>query len=63
MADVVLINCYPFWERVPADYALLAMKEMYRRAERVADGKQVIIGCVINPDTQDVNRVHRRPRP
>lgn len=41
--DVLLVNCYPFWERIPAEYALLAMKEMYRRAERVAAGKQVII--------------------
>jgi exo-beta-1,3-glucanase (GH17 family) len=41
--DVLLVNCYPFWEGVPAEYALLAMKEMYRRAQRVADGKQVII--------------------
>lgn len=41
--DVLLVNCYPFWEGVPAEYSLLAMKEMYRRAERVADGKPVII--------------------
>lgn len=41
--DVLLVNCYPFWESVPAEYALLAMKEMYRRAQRVADGKRVII--------------------
>jgi exo-beta-1,3-glucanase (GH17 family) len=41
--DVLLVNCYPFWESVPAEYALLAMKEMYRRAQRVADGKPVII--------------------
>jgi exo-beta-1,3-glucanase (GH17 family) len=41
--DVLLVNCYPFWESFPAEYALLAMKEMYRRAQRVADGKRVII--------------------
>ena len=41
--DVLLVNCYPFWEAVPIEYSLLAMKEMYRRAERVADGKPVII--------------------
>jgi exo-beta-1,3-glucanase (GH17 family) len=41
--DVILVNCYPFWESVPAEWALLAMKEMYRRAQRVADGKKVII--------------------
>ena len=33
--DVMLANCYPFWEGCPAEHALLYMKEMYRRvAER-----------------------------
>ena len=41
--DVVLINCYPFWEECHADYALLYMKDMYHRAQRVANGKKVII--------------------
>lgn len=41
--DVLLANCYPFWESCPAEHALLYMKEMYRRAESVANGKRVII--------------------
>ncbi|MGI9202261.1 MAG: glycosyl hydrolase family 17 protein [Woeseiaceae bacterium] len=41
--DVILANCYPFWEGCPAQYAILYMKEMYRRAERCANGKPVII--------------------
>lgn len=41
--DTLLVNCYPFWESCPAEYALLYMKEMYRRAQNVADGKPVII--------------------
>lgn len=41
--DVLMVNCYPFWESCPADYALLYMKEMYRRAVRAANGKKVII--------------------
>jgi exo-beta-1,3-glucanase (GH17 family) len=41
--DVILANCYPFWEGCPADYSLLYMKDMYRRATRVANGKPVII--------------------
>ncbi|MEM9301604.1 MAG: glycosyl hydrolase family 17 protein [Pseudomonadota bacterium] len=41
--DVVLANCYPFWEGCPADHALLYMKEMYRRVSRAADGKRVIV--------------------
>ena len=41
--DVLLVNCYPFWESCAAEYALLYMKEMYRRAQAVAGGKPVII--------------------
>lgn len=41
--DVIFANCYPFWESCPAEHALLYMKEMYRRAQRVADGKRVIV--------------------
>lgn len=41
--DLLLINCYPFWERCPAQYALAYMKEMYSRAIAVANGKKVII--------------------
>ena len=41
--DVILANCYPFWESCPIEHALLYMKEMYRRAERAAPGKRVII--------------------
>jgi exo-beta-1,3-glucanase (GH17 family) len=41
--DVLLANCYPFWESCPAEHALLYMKEMYRLALSVANGKRVII--------------------
>lgn len=41
--DVLLVNCYPFWESCPAEHALVYLKEMYRRAQRVANGKKVII--------------------
>jgi len=41
--DVILANCYPFWESCPADYALLYMKDMYRRAVQAANGRKVII--------------------
>lgn len=43
VCDVILANCYPFWEGCPAEHALLYMKEMYRRAQRAAGGKKVII--------------------
>ncbi|MEO0578979.1 MAG: glycosyl hydrolase family 17 protein, partial [Pseudomonadota bacterium] len=41
--DVILANCYPFWEGCPAEYSLLYMKEMYRKAQYAAQGKKVII--------------------
>jgi len=43
VCDTLLVNCYPFWESCPAEYALLYMKEMYRRAQNVANGKKVVI--------------------
>ncbi len=41
--DVILANCYPFWEGCDMDYSLLYMKDMYQRALRAANGKKVII--------------------
>ena len=43
VCDVLLVYCYPFWEGCHADYALLYMKDMYHRAQKVANGKKVII--------------------
>ena len=33
----------PFWEACQREYALLYMKDMYRRAQKAARGKKVII--------------------
>ena len=41
--DVILANCYPFWEGCPAEYALLYMKEMYQQAKTAANGKRVVV--------------------
>ncbi|MEZ2415035.1 glycosyl hydrolase family 17 protein [Muriicola sp. E247] len=41
--DIVLANCYPFWEGCDLDYSLLYMKDMYQRAIKAANGKKVII--------------------
>lgn len=41
--DVILANCYPFWEGCSREYALLYMKDMYQRAQRAGQGKKVII--------------------
>tara|TARA_B100000809_G_scaffold115617_1_gene113749 strand:- start:1100 stop:1984 length:885 start_codon:yes stop_codon:yes gene_type:complete len=41
--DVILANCYPFWEGCPLEYSLLYMKEMFGQAKTAANGKKVII--------------------
>lgn len=41
--DVVLANCYPYWEGCHCDYSLLYMKDMYNKAVRAGKGKKVII--------------------
>jgi exo-beta-1,3-glucanase (GH17 family) len=43
VCDVLLANCYPFWEGCKIDYSLLYMKDMYHRAQRAGNGKKVII--------------------
>lgn len=41
--DVILSNCYPFWEGCPIDYSLPYMKNMYHQAKAAGAGKKVII--------------------
>lgn len=41
--DVLLINCYPFWEGCHIDYSLPYLKNMYYQAVAAAKGKKVII--------------------
>ncbi|WP_422105997.1 glycosyl hydrolase family 17 protein [Winogradskyella sp.] len=41
--DIILANCYPFWEGCDLDYSLLYMKDMYHKARRAGNGKKVII--------------------
>lgn len=43
ICDVVLANCYPFWEGCAIEYSLLYMKDMFRRTQKVAGDKKVII--------------------
>jgi exo-beta-1,3-glucanase (GH17 family) len=43
VCDVLLINCYPFWEQCPHEYSLFHMQEMYRRTTSVSRGKPIII--------------------
>jgi len=41
--DVILANCYPYWEGCHIEYSLLYMKDMFNRAIKAARGKKVII--------------------
>lgn len=41
--DVILTNCYPYWEGCHIDYSFVYMKDMFHRAVRAGKGKRVII--------------------
>ncbi|CAM1371650.1 glycoside hydrolase family 17 protein [Tenacibaculum xiamenense] len=41
--DVILTNCYPYWEGCDIDYSLMYMKQMYHQAKDAGKGKPVII--------------------
>ncbi len=41
--DVIMINCYPFWEGVHIDEALFALQKMYAVTESVANNKTIMI--------------------
>ncbi|MGB3006596.1 MAG: glycosyl hydrolase family 17 protein [Chitinophagaceae bacterium] len=43
ICDVILCNCYPFWEGCPFEHSLAHMQQMYQQAKQAANGKQVII--------------------
>ncbi len=49
--DVILANCYPFWEGCSETYALLYLQEMYRKVSVVAEGRRVIISETGWPDS------------
>lgn len=41
--DVILANCYPYWEGCSIEYSLVYMKDMFNRAAKAGNGKKVII--------------------
>jgi len=43
LCDVILANCYPFWEGYPLEHSLAYLKNMYYQAVSAAKGKKVII--------------------
>lgn len=43
LCDVILCNCYPYWEGTEFDLALSHMQHMYDQAKIAGNGKKVII--------------------
>jgi len=43
ICDVILTNCYPYWEGCPIEYALPHMQSMFGSAKVAGNGKRVII--------------------
>lgn len=48
--DVVLTNCYPFWEGCPREGALAYMQSMLTRTRAAAPGKRIVISETGWPD-------------
>jgi exo-beta-1,3-glucanase (GH17 family) len=43
VCDVILANCYPYWEGCGMEHSLVYMKQMYQQAVDAGKGKKVII--------------------
>lgn len=43
VCDVILANCYPYWEGCSLEYSLVYMKQMYEQARTAGQGKKVIV--------------------
>jgi glucan 1,3-beta-glucosidase len=43
VCDVILTNCYPYWEGCPIEYSLPHMQSMFNSAKDAGKGKSVII--------------------
>ena len=52
--DVVLINCYPFWEGSKIEFATSYLNEMFQATKSIANGKPVIVTETGWPNKGDV---------
>lgn len=43
VCDIILTNCYPYWEGCPIEYSLHHMQSMFNSAKDAGQGKRVII--------------------
>ncbi|MEM6642267.1 MAG: MFS transporter [Bacteroidota bacterium] len=53
--DVILANCYPFWEGSPIEYATSYLDEMVKLTRKAANGKQVIVTETGWPSDGEIN--------
>jgi len=53
--DVVLVNCYPFWEGASIKYAGIYLQEMYNKVKAISKGKDVIVTETGWPAQGEVN--------
>lgn len=62
MCDMILCNCYPFWEGTDFAHALSHMKSMLEKAKRAGNGKPVLITETGWPTHgQSVGQAHPSP--
>ncbi|HEX3028673.1 MAG TPA: glycosyl hydrolase family 17 protein, partial [Clostridia bacterium] len=43
VCDVILINCYPFWEGCRLEDSIMSLNNMYQKVKKAGKGKEVII--------------------
>ncbi len=53
--DVLLVNCYPFWECCNLEYSIDYMKQMYAKAKGASKGKPIIVSETGWPNLGAVN--------
>lgn len=57
--DVILVNCYPFWEGFGIEDSLKHLREMYEVTKQISKGKKIIIAETGWPSQgQTVNDAH-----
>ncbi len=43
VSDILMINCYPYWEGADIKFASLHLQEMYHKVSQIAEGKKIVI--------------------
>lgn len=43
ISDILMINCYPYWEGADIQFASLYIQEMYHKVAKISGGKKIVI--------------------